>query len=125
MATIHGRKGKITIGGTIVAEAREWTLKVSRNLDEDMAFGDDWKTQLPGVREWSGTIEFNFDPADTGIIDAAMGATTVSLALYPQSSATLNFNGAAWLDADITVGTGGTARGSGTFTGEGTLTKTP
>jgi hypothetical protein len=124
VATIHGRAAKITLGGTLVAEAREWTLNITRQKDEDEAFGDAWRTQLGGIKEWSGTMEFNYDPAVVALHAAALGDVVVALEFYPVASSVAKYSGNAWADFDLTVGVGGTARGSMSFEGDGALTYT-
>lgn len=122
MSAIHGRGGKLKIGATVVAEAREWTLNITRNKDEDEAFGDAWRTQLGGIKEWSMTGEFNYDPAVVALHDAAMGDVVVAVELYPVGSGAAKYSGNVWLDMDLTVGVGGTARGTISGDGDGPLT---
>jgi len=124
VATIHGRGGKFVLGASTVLEAREWTLNITRNKDEDEAFGDAWRTQLGGIKEWSFTCEFNYDPAVVSLHDAAMADTVTAVALFPIAAATTKYAGNAWLDFDLTVGVGGTARGSISGDGDGALTFT-
>lgn len=124
MATIHGRAGKVLLGGVAVAEAREWTLNITRNKDEDEAFGDAWRTQLSGIKEWSVTMEFNYDPAITSLHAAAMGDVVVAIELFPVGTTLPKYSGNVWADFDLTVGVGGTARGSLSGDGDGVLAYT-
>jgi hypothetical protein len=124
MASIHGRGGKFLIGAGIIAEAREWTLNITRSKDEDEAFGDAWRTQLGGIKEWSGSVEFNYDPAVTSLHDPALGDTVTAISLFPVASGTAKYAGNAWLEFDLTVGIGGTARGTCSFEGDGALAYT-
>lgn len=124
MATIHGRGGKFMIGAGVIAEAREWTLNITRSKDEDEAFGDSWRTQLGGIKEWSGSVEFNYDPAVTTLHDAAMADTVTAISLFPVGSGTAKYAGNAWVEFDLTVGVGGTARGTANFEGDGALAYT-
>ena len=55
---------------------------------------------------------------------AALGDVVVALELYPVGTGSPKYAGNAWADWDLTVGVGGTARGTLTFTGEGALTYT-
>lgn len=124
MATIHGRGGKLVFGVTTIGEAREWTINITRNKDEDEAFGDSWRTQLGGIKEWSFTAEVNLDPAVTSLHDAAMADTVTAISLFPVGSGTAKYAGNAWVETDITVGIGGTARMSVSGDGDGTLAYT-
>lgn len=121
MATIHGRSGKIKLGATVLLEAREWTLNITRNKDEDEAFGDSWRTQLGGIKEWSFTAECNYDPAVVAIHDAALADTVTAFTLFPVGSLLPNYNGNVWVEADITVGIGGVGRIALSGDGDGAL----
>lgn len=123
--TIHGRGGKFKVGATVIAEAREWTVNVTRNKDEDEAFGDTWRTQLGGIKEWSMTAEVNFDPTVTTLMDAVLGDVVVAVELYPVGSNVGKLAGNVWLEGDWTVGIGGTARTTVSGDGDGALTWTP
>jgi hypothetical protein len=94
---------------------------VTRNKDEDEAFGDSWRTQLGGIKEWSFTAECNYDPAVVAIHDAALADTVTALIFYPVGSAAPNYAGNAWVEVDLTVGVGGTARISMSGDGDGPL----
>jgi hypothetical protein len=125
VSSVHGRGGKFLIGATPIGEAREWTLNITRNKDEDEAFGDSWRTQLGGIKEWSFTAEVNLDPAVTSLHDAAMADTVTAISLFPVGSTTAKYSGNVWMECDITVGVGGTARMSVSGDGDGALTYTP
>jgi hypothetical protein len=125
LASIHGRGGKFQIAAAAVVEAREWTLNITRSKDEDEAFGDAWRTQLGGIKEWSGSVEFNYDPAVVALHDAALGDVVVAVSFFPVGSTTAVYSGNAWLEFDLTVGVGGVARGTCNLEGDGALTYTP
>lgn len=66
MAYVSGTAGSVAFvsGGTsLVAGAYSWSLDISQGMPETTVFGDSWKTFLPGIREWTGTVELIKDPA--------------------------------------------------------------
>ena len=116
MATLHGRGGKVAIrpgtGGTaaLIAEAKRWSIETDRQLDDDSAFGDTWRTQQPGMLSWSFEIECNFDNAEADLWTAAIALSTTGLYLYPDAgTATRYYSGECWPKVSIEVGIDGVA----------------
>jgi hypothetical protein len=88
MTTYVGNDGYVEIAGTNnIGELKAWTLNLSRELKEDSAQGDTFKTYKPGKMEISGTISVHFDPGDANgqeaLQDALLNGTSVALKLYP------------------------------------------
>lgn len=66
-AAIAGKKGKVRVTGTPdtdVALLTEWSVDISHELYDSTTLGDDWKTDVPGLREWSGSCSGYFDVED-------------------------------------------------------------
>jgi hypothetical protein len=66
MAYISGTAGSVAFvsGGTaLLTGAYSWSLDISQNMPETTVFGDSWKTYLPGIREWTATVDLIKDPA--------------------------------------------------------------
>lgn len=66
MAFVSGTAGSVAFvsGGTsLITGAYSWGLDIGQETPETTAFGDSWKTYLPGIREWTGTLELIKDPA--------------------------------------------------------------
>lgn len=125
MGTIHGKKGKFKVGTTVIAETRSWSVSITKNKDDDMSFGDDWRTQLLGTREWSITAEVNFDPASSTLIDAVLGETLVAVELYPDAGGAGMFGGNVWLEGEWNVSKDSTSQASVSGDGDGPPTWTP
>lgn len=71
------------------------------------------------------TAEFNYDPAVVALHDAAMGDVVVAVKLYPVGSGASYYTGNIWPEMDLTVGVGGTARGTLSGDGDGAVTWVP
>ncbi len=127
MTTIHGKGGMVYLQGsggvaTKLGEARTWRIDIDRELDEDEAMGDTWRTQTMGLLSWSGSIEGNTDTAETSPFDAATATAVKALYLYPLATSTARFySGTVWPKLSIEVGVGGTSRYTLDFEGDGTL----
>ena len=64
MGKIHGKDGVVQITDTAVAETTSWNLSTTSNQSEGSAQGDEFTTNLGGIKSQSGTIECNFDKDD-------------------------------------------------------------
>lgn len=67
MAYISGTAGSVAFvsGGTsVLTGAYSWALDISQETPETTVFGDSWKTYLPGIREWTATVDLIADPAN-------------------------------------------------------------
>lgn len=127
MATWHGKGGMVYLQGsgstaTKLGDAREWTIDIDRELDEDNALGDTWRTQLSGMLSWTGSVEGNCDNAETSPFDAATATSTRALYLYYLAGTVARYYyGSVWPKLSVTSGVSGTARYSLDFDGDGQL----
>ena len=83
---IKGFQGSCTIGGTVITEAKIWSLDVSQETADTTNFsGNGWKTSEATLKTWSGSITVLFDGgADSGqsdLIDAVTSGASVNLEL--------------------------------------------
>lgn len=107
---------------TKLGEAREWTIDIDRELAEDTAMGDTWRTQLKGVQSWSGSVAGNFDTAETSPFDAALATTVKSFYLYPSAAAyTSYYYGSVWPTLSVRGGLGAIVSFDLSFEGDGQL----
>ncbi len=123
--TIHGRSGRVYLQGAgaqaeLIGEAREVTIDIDHELDEDGALGDLWRTQLLGILSWSGSIEGNLDTSWSGAFEAATAETPRKWYWYP-SSGSGYYCGLIWPKLHLEGGISGTARFSMDFDGDGPL----
>ena len=63
MAIVSGKKGKVTFGSGYDNDVMSWTVNLVAAEHDTTSLGLDWKTWIPGVREWSGTFEALLDSA--------------------------------------------------------------
>jgi predicted secreted protein len=100
MAVLTGLTGSIGIGSSKVAETSDWKVDYSADMLESTSFGGDGtKTFLPGLKEWNGSTNSNFDQTDTtgqkAMQDAFLNGTSVALKLYVD--ATHYYGGTAYI----------------------------
>ena len=87
MATLIGYAGKVMIGANTVAELSNWKMDLSADMPDTTVFNTTgWKSVIPGLKEWSGSAEGNFDMSDTNgqlaLQNALLNGTSLSLKLY-------------------------------------------
>lgn len=64
---VSGTAGSVAVvsgGTTVIGSVKEWSLDIAHNTPETTAFGDSWRTYIAGIREFSGSLSLNVDPAD-------------------------------------------------------------
>lgn len=65
MAYVSGTAGSVAYvsgGTTVMAGVHEWSIDVGQETPETTAFGDQWRTHVAGVREWTGAMAMHGDP---------------------------------------------------------------
>lgn len=131
MATLHFRNSHIYLAATSAAaavpitESRSFDLSVDGpDLDEDNAFGDTWKTALPGLVGWSASVEANWDTAQTTVFDASTQILgPVRWYGYPdRASASRYYSGLVWVKFSSSGSTSSVGRVNIDLTGDGALT---
>lgn len=82
MAVHHGKNGKVKLTSNTVAETTRWTLSETVETADTTAQGDTAQTHIAGIPGWSGTIEGNYDPADTNGQSALTIGASVTIGFY-------------------------------------------
>lgn len=88
MAAISGTAGSVvyvTGGTTLVAGIREWSIDLSHSPVETTAFGQNWTTYVPSIRNASGSFSGNLEYDDTAqraLINSMLGGSVVALRFY-------------------------------------------
>lgn len=124
MTNIHGINGLIYISGTELVGANSWSIDVSPDVAQQVAFGDEWKESLKGAQGWSGSVNAYHKDDSKLIVDAAL-ALQVPLLIYPNRGTLANYySGNAIFGASSDGNTGGAVNRNGSFTGNGSLTAT-
>ncbi len=65
MAYVSGTAGSVSYvsgGTTQVVGVHEWSLSVDQDTPETTAFGDQWRTYVAGIRNWTGSMGMHGDP---------------------------------------------------------------
>lgn len=91
MATLIGYAGKVMVSAATAAELSNWKMDLSADMADTTVFNTTgWKTNIAGLKEWSGSAEGNFDMTDTAgqlaLQNALLNATSVALKLYVDST---------------------------------------
>ena len=122
----------ISIAGNNVSDHfTSVALPVEAETQEATAFGDDWRTRLGGLKDWSASLDFNQDFANNQL-DSLMWpliGTSVAVVIRPDSgpvgAANPQFSGSAILMSYPPLGNsvGELATGSITLEGNGPLVR--
>lgn len=123
---LAGKGGKVMIGINNVADIANWSLDIGANMLEDTALGDDWKTFLTGLKEWSASAEgswvINTDTnGQTSLQNSFLAGTSVTLNLHVD--ATNYYQGTAYISSlNVEDGVDDKVNVSFEFQGSGELT---
>jgi len=125
MAALAGKAGKVILTAATIVNVNSWSVDISIDLADITSLGDSWKEQLPTLKEWSGTIECHFDPADTtgqnALRTAALAGTQVALQFYVDG--TYYYSGNAYIASQgVETPVDDKVSISFEFTGDGALT---
>ena len=88
---IAGKKGKVAIGeGDAVVKVesiKSWSLEMSADQLDTTYLGDEWKSSMAGLKEWSASAEGDFDiitdvSGQKALQDAHLAGTSVQVQLF-------------------------------------------
>ena len=122
---IAGYGGAVKLGANKIAEISNWSLDLGADDVEITSFDSEgWKEYLAGLKEWSGSIEGNFDSGDTNGQKAILNAwlNGQELEITFQVSSGVIFKGDALVKPSIEVPVDDKASFSCDITGTGALT---
>ncbi len=128
MATILGKTGTVKAGGgpTDIGEITDFALTTSVVITDDPSLGDDWRTTKAATKSWSGTVNANFDNADSTQDTLTEGAE-VALEFYPDKDTNggLKLSGSGIVSGVTYTNSGndGVVAVAFTFEGNGALTR--
>ena len=125
MATHHGKEGVVTAGGTAIGELTGFTIETTGDVVEDTQLSDSTKSFLAGRTSFSGTLEMNYDEADTQQETLTAGSE-ISFVLLPEGNTTgdQSFTGTGIVTGmSINNAMDAVVSRSVTFQGTGSLTK--
>jgi hypothetical protein len=79
---LNGRYASIKKGSVLVQNMGKWALAIKMAEIDVSVFGSVWGKKIPGMQDWTGTIDGFYDPADTIgqklLHDAALAATKLT-----------------------------------------------
>jgi len=125
MATHHGKEGVVTAGGSAIGELTGFTIETTGDVVEDTQLSDSTKSFLAGRTSFSGTLEMNYDEADTQQETLTAGSE-ISFVLLPEGNTTgdQSFTGTGIVTGmSINNAMDAVVSRSVTFQGTGSLTK--
>ena len=132
MASFAFTDAKVTVGGTdLSAYVRQVTLNVNADELDDTAMGDQFRSRIAGLKDWSVNLEFNNDFA-AGAVDATLWpllgtTTTVTVKATSAANSATNpqYSGSVLVSQvnPLTNGVGDLATTSITWNGAGTLSR--
>ena len=122
---VTGTGGAVKLSANKVAEISNWSLDLGADDIDITSFDSNgWKEYLAGLKEWSGSIEGNFDSGDTNgqkaILNAWLNGTKLSFTFEVSSG--VSFQGEAFVKPSIEVPVDDKASFSCDITGTGALT---
>lgn len=124
MACYAGKAGVVKVGAVAVGEVTNFSLEVTADTIECTAMGDTYRGFKPSFVNWSGSVDFHWDPDDSGQVAFVIG-TEITLNLYPEgaTSGDTEYTGAAIVTGFTrTASFDGLVEANITFQGNGALT---
>lgn len=97
MATKNTRNARLlisnTLGGTYTAVSKTHGIKINLSTDfsEDTAHGDSFKSYLPGLQDFKGTIDSWYETAYTTLENASKNKISYYFTLYPDYADVVNY----------------------------------
>ncbi len=108
MAGTHGKDGQVRVGANQVARVTSWSGTFDPAWVDNAYLQDEYMAQTAGIKRMNGTLNCDWDAADTNgqvaLQTAVTGQTTARLYLYLNTTDYWEFN--ANLDVVDTVDAG-------------------
>ena len=87
MATHLGKEGTVQVGSNSIAEIRSFSIDEVIDVVEDTSMGDNSKTYLASIKDFSGSVDVLFDETDTNGQTALAVGSSVTLNFAPEGTA--------------------------------------
>ena len=88
MAAFHGKDGSVTWTSGDVAIVTSWSLDATADTDDTSGMGDDWKSYLAGLKDWTATVEVTI--SDPATVLGGLGEAPASLTLDMDGTNTIS-----------------------------------
>lgn len=127
MAVLHGKAGAVKIGGNTASSVSSWTMSDGGpELHDNTPLQNTWKTFIAGQRRVTGSIQCDWDQADSNVqgamLTAALNGSTVTLLLY--TTDTNYFTVPAYINVGAEVNIKGIIKRNFRFQSHGTVSFT-
>ena len=90
MSNIVGNSGIIKIGNTAIGSVVSFSLTLTGDQVESTILGDAWRTMLPTLKSWNGSVNLYFDSADSTQALLLPNAL-LTFELFPEGEGTGNY----------------------------------
>ena len=100
MGAIAGKSGSFKVSTNVVADLNNFKLDVESDLKTTTNYGSNgWEENLPTIKKWSGSVDGNWNMADTNgqkaLQDAILGGTAIAAVF--NINGTNNYAGNAYI----------------------------
>lgn len=79
---LMGRYASVKVGSVLVQNLGKWDLDIKMGEIDVSVFGSVWGKKIPGMQDWTATLDGFYDPSDTVgqkvLQDAALAATKLT-----------------------------------------------
>lgn len=84
---VAGKQGKVVLSDNKVVGIKNWSLELSIDSLETTELGNDWKSYISGLKEWSASSEGDYavhtdTTGQQALQDAYLAGTDVTVKLY-------------------------------------------
>lgn len=124
MATYIGKSGVVKVGGTAVAEVKDWSIETTSEMVTTTTMGDDWVGNKATQKSWSASFNAFWDKSDSAQTSLVEGAS-ITLELQPEGDTTglSEFSGSCIVaSVSRSASFDGLVEASFSVTGDGALT---
>lgn len=87
MATHLGKEGTVQVGSNSIAEIRSFSIDEVIDVVEDTSMGDNSKSYLASIKDFSGSVDVLYDETDTNGQTALAVGSSVTLNFAPEGTA--------------------------------------
>ena len=87
MATHLGKEGTVQVGSNSIAEIRSFSIDEVIDVVEDTSMGNNSKSYLASIKDFSGSVDVLYDETDTNGQTALAVGSSVTLNFAPEGTA--------------------------------------